>query len=72
MYVTSSACLESLLDTPDLLRYHGVRFGGAGVTCSHCRVTMKEERGVHHGQRKFRCPRCRRVKMQSSRPRGKT
>jgi predicted RNA-binding Zn-ribbon protein involved in translation (DUF1610 family) len=28
---------------------------------------MKEERGVHHGKRKFRCPRCGKVAMQVSR-----
>jgi predicted RNA-binding Zn-ribbon protein involved in translation (DUF1610 family) len=29
---------------------------------------MKEERGVHHGKRKFRCPKCGRVQMQLTRP----
>jgi len=33
---------------------------------------MKELRGTHYGQRKFRCARCGRVKMQRASNRRKT
>ena len=34
------------------------------VTCKQCRVSMLELKGhLYHGNRKFRCPLCRRVKM---------
>ena len=35
------------------------------VTCKKCRVRMKELKGhIYHKKRKWKCPRCNRVRMQ--------
>jgi hypothetical protein len=35
------------------------------MTCGKCRVAMKEVKGhVFHKQRKWKCPKCARVRMQ--------
>ena len=36
------------------------------MTCKFCKVPMKQERPAHlfHGNRKWRCPGCARVRMQ--------
>ena len=40
------------------------------MTCKRCKVVMKELKGhVYHGHRKFRCPVCKRAKMQK--PKGR-
>ncbi len=39
------------------------------VTCTKCKVAMKQTRGIHHNKRKFVCPRCKRVRMQRNRER---
>ena len=37
------------------------------VTCKKCRILMKELRGhIYHKKRKWRCPRCSRVRMQQT------
>lgn len=39
------------------------------VTCKKCKVAMKELKGhIYHKQRKWQCPRCKRVKMQAPKP----
>ena len=36
------------------------------VTCKTCRVQMKELKGhIYHKKRKWKCPKCSRVRMQS-------
>ena len=39
------------------------------VTCKYCKVAMKQEdpRHLFHGNRKWRCPQCGRVRMQKPR-----
>ena len=32
--------------------------------CPRCKVKMKEQRGTRHKQKKFVCPKCRKVRMQ--------
>src|ERR1700722_4586987 len=40
--------------------------GGQVVTCQSCKVAMKELKGhVYHKQRKWKCPRCARIKMRT-------
>jgi transposase-like protein len=40
------------------------------MTCKTCRIPMKELKGhIYHKQRKWKCPKCRRVRMQQPRPR---
>jgi hypothetical protein len=35
------------------------------MTCKHCRVAMTELKGhVYHKKRKWKCPKCNRVRMQ--------
>jgi hypothetical protein len=35
------------------------------MTCKKCRVQMKELKGhIYHKKRKWKCPRCSRVRMQ--------
>jgi hypothetical protein len=35
------------------------------MTCKKCRVQMKELKGhIYHKKRKWKCPRCNRVRMQ--------
>jgi hypothetical protein len=35
------------------------------VTCKNCKVAMKELKGhIYHKKRKWKCPKCARVKMQ--------
>jgi hypothetical protein len=36
------------------------------VTCKRCRVPMQQEKHQHlcHGNRKWRCPQCKRARMQ--------
>jgi len=37
------------------------------VTCKACRIQMKELKGhIYHKKRKWKCPKCNRVKMQST------
>jgi len=37
------------------------------MTCKKCKVTMKELKGhIFHKKRKWRCPRCQKIKMQKS------
>jgi len=36
------------------------------MTCKRCRVPMKELKGhIYHGKRKWKCPKCNRVRMQT-------
>jgi transposase-like protein len=36
------------------------------MTCKKCRVQMKELKGhIYHKKRKWRCPKCNRVRMQA-------
>jgi hypothetical protein len=36
------------------------------MTCKACRVQMKELKGhIYHKKRKWRCPKCNRVRMQA-------
>lgn len=37
------------------------------VTCSRCRRSMRPERGTHHKQKRWRCPKCGRRRMQQLR-----
>jgi rubrerythrin len=38
------------------------------MTCKVCRISMQEVKGhVFHKKRKWRCPRCKRVRMQKPR-----
>jgi transposase-like protein len=40
------------------------------VTCNICKVPMKELKGhIYHKKRKWRCPKCSRVRMQVLKPR---
>jgi hypothetical protein len=40
------------------------------VTCQTCKVAMKELKGhIYHKKRKWRCPKCKRVRMQVQKPR---
>jgi transposase-like protein len=40
------------------------------VTCNNCKVAMKELKGhIYHKKRKWRCPKCKRVRMQVHKPR---
>jgi hypothetical protein len=40
------------------------------VTCKSCKVAMKELKGhIYHKKRKWRCPKCKRVRMQVHKPR---
>jgi len=40
------------------------------VTCARCKVAMKELKGhIYHKQRKWKCPQCKRVRMQEHKPR---
>jgi hypothetical protein len=40
------------------------------VTCKSCKVAMRELKGhIYHQQRKWRCPKCKRVRMQAHKPR---
>jgi transposase-like protein len=41
------------------------------MTCNRCRHPMKELRGTHHGNRKWQCPQCGKVRMQQARDRDK-
>jgi len=45
----------------------------SAMTCKFCKTGMKELKGhIYHGKRKWKCPRCSRVRMQApktSRPR---
>ena len=35
------------------------------MTCKACKTPMKELKGhIYHGQRKWKCPKCKRVRMQ--------
>jgi hypothetical protein len=35
------------------------------MTCKKCKVAMKELKGhIFHGNRKWRCPQCQKIKMQ--------
>ena len=39
---------------------------GSTVTCKKCRLRMKELKGhIYHKQRKWKCPKCSRVRMQA-------
>ena len=38
------------------------------MTCKTCRIPMKELKGhIYHKQRKWKCPKCRKVRMQQPR-----
>ncbi|MBZ5604101.1 MAG: hypothetical protein LAO79_17515 [Acidobacteriia bacterium] len=38
------------------------------MTCKKCRVAMLELKGhLYHGNRKWKCPKCNRVRMQAPR-----
>jgi Zn finger protein HypA/HybF involved in hydrogenase expression len=40
------------------------------VTCKNCKVAMTELKGhIYHKKRKWRCPKCKRVRMQEHKPR---
>jgi transposase-like protein len=39
------------------------------VTCPKCRVSMKEQKGIFHNKRKFKCPKCGKVRMKRHRKR---
>jgi Zn finger protein HypA/HybF involved in hydrogenase expression len=42
----------------------------ADMTCKTCRIPMKELKGhIYHKKRKWKCPKCRRVRMQQPRSR---
>ncbi len=34
------------------------------MVCLRCKVKMRETRGTHHKQKKWRCPKCGRARMQ--------
>ncbi len=35
------------------------------MTCKYCRITMEELKGhIYHKKRKWKCPKCNRVRMQ--------
>jgi transposase-like protein len=39
------------------------------VTCQRCKVPMKEVKGhIYHKKRKWKCPQCKRVRMQQPKP----
>ena len=41
------------------------------MTCKKCGVAMKEVKGhIFHGQRKWECPQCRKIKMQKPKSKG--
>jgi rubrerythrin len=41
------------------------------MTCKKCKITMQELKGhIFHGNRKWRCPQCQKVKMQKPRLKG--
>jgi hypothetical protein len=40
------------------------------MTCKTCRIPMKELKGhIYHKKRKWKCPKCRRVRMQEPKSR---
>jgi transposase-like protein len=39
------------------------------MICPRCKKPMREERGIHHKQRKWVCPNCGKVRMQMITPR---
>jgi len=40
------------------------------MTCKTCRIPMKELKGhIYHKKRKWKCPKCGRVRMQALKPR---
>jgi len=42
----------------------------ADMTCKTCRIPMKELKGhIYHKKRKWKCPKCGRVRMQELKPR---
>jgi Zn finger protein HypA/HybF involved in hydrogenase expression len=48
--------------------HHGaiLEIEGADVTCKTCKVPMKEMKGhIFHKKRKWRCPKCAKVRMQT-------
>ena len=46
-------------------RRYNLKGKGDGVTCRKCRVPMKELKGhIFHKQRKWKCPKCARIRMQ--------
>ena len=52
---------------PPMLATHAANPCDAGiqVTCRKCRIPMKELKGhIYHGQRKWQCPACLKIKMQ--------
>jgi uncharacterized C2H2 Zn-finger protein len=63
--------LDSDLAPPVQLNQWPVPFDPEALrlTCPKCRVAMKEQRGIYHGKRKFKCPRCGKVRMQRHRKR---
>ena len=39
------------------------------MTCPRCKIAMEEVRGhVFHKKRKWRCPKCGRIRMQAPKP----
>ncbi len=39
--------------------------------CQRCRVKMEETRGTHHKQKKWRCPVCKRARMEATGRKGR-
>jgi hypothetical protein len=57
------AGFEGLPDPPE-----GCRCELRHVTCKRCKIAMKELKGhLYHKQRKWRCPRCGKIRMQAPR-----
>lgn len=40
------------------------------MTCPKCRIKMREQKRSFHKQRKWVCPRCKRVRMEPANPKG--
>lgn len=50
------------------VRLYHPEYGVANMTCKTCKVKMKELKGhIFHKQRKWKCPKCNRAKMQTQR-----
>jgi len=57
---------RGLLESSRTARRSGLRCdAGVYVTCRKCKVPMKELKGhIYHQQRKWKCPKCAKVRMQ--------
>jgi hypothetical protein len=59
------ACLPVCSAAPEPSRVRSWKDEGIHVTCKTCKVPMKELKGhIYHKKRKWKCPKCARVKMQ--------